>query len=214
MIFITGTGRCGTSLLAEFCFRMGFNSIGGDWREELNAGRECSEVVSINNQIAKQGITDELAEAIRSYSLPIAKDPRFVSLATLKHWLTIRKDMRFILCYRECRAVVDSTRSKLWVNREDRSLSPSDHAGKFRSQLELFANLCRENNIPVKVLRYPQMVTAYHDVYRVLRDFAGLEFDRDKGRSTWQQLAKRSMCHYRSDEDHFYPHLLSLLPSA
>jgi hypothetical protein len=211
MLIITGTGRCGTSFFAEWLYRCGYTSIGGDWRERINAGRERPEIVKLNGGIFRGTIEpEEIAERIKGIDCPVIKDPRFVSQEVAAKWLEHRSDLRFVLMYRDCRAAAESTRSALRIGHE-RYGTASDHAAILRGRLLRFAKACRDASAPVTIVRYPQVLTDFQLAYRTATLFGGLTLDRKTARHEWNNLVDRDLVHFSSGRDPFYDTLVNLL---
>ena len=97
MLIITGVGRCGTSALAGLFHRLGY-PIGGGWDNKIQGGYEHEDLVEVNDKILSgSNVSDE---EILSINVEFAKDPRFSQKRVLERWLTVRQDLKFIVCYR------------------------------------------------------------------------------------------------------------------
>lgn len=222
MLVITGTGRCGTSLLAEFCRRLGYD-VGGSWNRRSNAGLEHPQVVRLNEGLAVaqaagepalEAYLAEQAEAMRQLALPVVKDPRFVSLGTAAAWLRVRSDLRWLVCLRPLASSVKSARRYLrgarrGVRRE--GVPPElrgfggwtlgDHCRRTRWRLERFAETLREHAAPVATLRFPEFTREPARVVRALGAFGGLDVPLSRARDVWAELVDPDLVHFCDADD-------------
>jgi len=124
MLIITGLGRCGTSFVALFLQKMGYDL--GDqitWNEEMRAGLEWKKAyglnISLSNFIDKQGkipeeYTEEMEQKILKLDKIVFKDPRFTwHPKIIEFWYDTRKDIQILLLHRDPIADIVKSRKKL-----------------------------------------------------------------------------------------------------
>ena len=110
MLIITGSGRSGTTVVSRFCHNMGY-LVGGKMDNTVNAGMEEPFVTEINRAILRQGFENKHRSLIRDCSRKIIKDPLFCQGNVLDTWLSIRKDIKLIICLRDMNSVKKSVES-------------------------------------------------------------------------------------------------------
>lgn len=199
MVIITGTGRCGTSLLAKFCREMGFDpSPGGAWYHSVNAGLEHSEVVRINTSIGSHA-SDSITERIQLIELPVVKDPRFVSNRNpelLRTWSEARDDLRFVLMERDLDCVVNSFLASPGYFQSHARKDRNTLKESYRERLELFKQRSHELGLPVVPLEFPACLANYKSVHQALVSHGGLQWDYETGQRTWQRIINPALIHH------------------
>ena len=189
MLVITGMGRSGTSVLATFCKRLGFDP-GGDYVEGINAGMEDPEVVAINEEILRPSrgdavIADRFLERIRRLRRKVIKDPRFILAGgpALQAWWQQRQDLRILLAIRDPREVIRSRQA------HPHWFGPIADAGAQELQEEVTATLWRmaSQDMPFRCLRFPDFLKQPERVLDSLR-FGGLSFSEARAKDQWQRL--------------------------
>lgn len=200
LLLITGTGRCGTSLLAEFCRRCGYDP-GGGWSERRNAGREHPAVVAVNESLVRmldrgEPIDlDHCAETVRSLEHRVVKDPRFLwDRRLLSYWQRWRPRLRVILLCRRFEAVSASAA---------RCLEPRHRrtAEGYRRSFAEFVLALADGEVPFRVLPFPSVLSRYDRVHTALTGFGGLDIDRRWGESVWKGLVAWEKVHRFTDSD-------------
>lgn len=199
MLIITGPGRSGTSVIAQFCQAMGHDP-GGDWCAEINAGLENPGVVQINDAILAEvertgAFTESLAlhrEAMRQMNLPVVKDPRFTFHPALLHaWHTVRPDIRVLMTYRTPEHCLASRkrhpRFLMHRGKTDAEVFRRDFANTLETLLKL--------DIPFEMLLFPHFLNQYDKVAHHLQTL-GIVFDLEQGRRIWNQLVDESKVHF------------------
>jgi hypothetical protein len=122
VLIITGMGRSGTSLLAQFCSLLGFDP--GGYMESgtvagINAGMEDPLLTLLNAEIEQHMrrhgwvAMSDFAARINEYDRPVVKDPQFLGPwgwggKLLEAWWMCRQDLRILALTREARDVVRS----------------------------------------------------------------------------------------------------------
>ncbi len=192
MLIITGTGRCGTSLLAQLCRELGYErGIAGGWDQEINAGWENRDCVQINNKLhelyqqrrLQEALEGELAEQIKDFKPKVVKDPRFVRHpGVLRTWATLRQDLRVVIPYRDIRATVRSSR-EVFATRIDwwRTTSEGEQIARLHADLLNAVQVMCELRVPFRFVYFPEILTDYPQVHEALSQFGELRWDRLKG---------------------------------
>lgn len=110
---ITGLGRSGTSCLAGYCKMLGYD-MGDMWFNDINAGYESTESISINQDIKcaiENGMwsSSVFKDRISSIKGPIIKDPRFTwdIPCLIETWMHARS-IKFVVSSRDHSSVVSS----------------------------------------------------------------------------------------------------------
>lgn len=199
MLIITGPGRSGTSVLAQFCRRMGYDP-GGDWHAAVAAGLEDPAVVAINDRLigelrrtgAAENTLSAYGDEMRAIARPVVKDPRFTfHPGMLRAWSSVRSDLTVLLTYRKPE---DSVASR------ERKAAQLQHAGRqdpdalrrdFADTIECLLDL----RLPYRLLLFPQFLSRYDDVHAALTDL-GLAIDPEAGSRTWAKLVDRKLVHF------------------
>lgn len=201
MLIITGPGRSGTSLLAQFCKELGFDP-GGEWHDGVNAGMEFPVVVRINDAILKEAArTGKSVETLKQYaetmrSLPnqVIKDPRFsYHPAVIEAWYSVRQDLSVLLTYRKPEHSIASRKRlarALFVGFNKRS--PDKVRIEFANTIETLLQL----NIPFKCILFPHFLKNYDEVASTF-SYLGLEIDPSTGRSKWDRLVNPDHVHFK-----------------
>lgn len=201
MLCVTGTGRCGTSLVAQFCKTMGYDP-GGGWRDDVNAGLENPQSVQWSHQIheaVSAGLLPEFlaatGDAMRAFDRPVIKDPRFVSLPhTLDVWLSVRQDLRFLMLYRDEEKAVESSRQYLkW---HGCGLPFDRHVANTREAVKRFLYRAVRAKLPLRVLYFPEVLDDYDSLHEALTSFGGLAIDKEAGREAWSGMVRRDLVHF------------------
>jgi len=113
MIYITGIGRSGTSLLARLFLRNGYKII-DNWVDSHRMGHEDREVYLLNDRLLKlrrQGCK-KLSASFRTQierlgsAWEVIKDPRF--LETLRFWQEVYPVEKVFVCLRDPQKVRSS----------------------------------------------------------------------------------------------------------
>lgn len=199
MLIITGTGRCGTSVLAEFCRRCGYET-GGSWSERRNAGREHLTVVSVNERLHSMLCKEEAvdlencAAAVRSIKAAVIKDPRFLwHPQIIWYWRKWRPNLRVLLL---CRHFEDVVSSGVQYLDPHYSRSADDHRNHFAE----FVLMLVEHAIPFQCLAFPAFLRQFDRVYTALTGFGQLRIDRNEGRALWDDVIDLNKVHFNSHD--------------
>ena len=163
MLVITGTGRSGTSIVAAWLKKCGVIKYDCEWIPQFNSGFDTPDVARVNsaiwlgNDLPLQSIPAQTT-AIKAFEYDIIKDPKFFYGNVLNTWLSVRQDMKFLICLRKFSEVEKSrlNLSQLAMARKPQELE--NDLGKFMNQL-IF------NNIPFEFIVFPKFTDQYEDVY-------------------------------------------------
>ena len=199
MVIIAGTGRCGTSVLAQFYANMGFNIGRGSWDEDARGGLEDP---LTGYMLAYHYWNDFIDEGKLMYSLSkmrfdVVKDPRFLDKPTIVKYLKLHfKDkLKVIILLRDMRAVVASRRHMsrlpnvrlLTTHNEQEAESAVFDVRNLYQQYYNFVMEMITWDVDFVELVYPDFLTNYKHIYQVSKGF-GLEFNIDHGKKEWDNL--------------------------
>lgn len=195
MLIITGTGRSGTSMVAKWLDGCGLLPYKGEWVPQFNSGYEPADVSRVNSAIwlgndpAMQSIPAQEA-AIKSFDYPIIKDPKFFYGHVLNTWLSVRTDLKFLICLRKFPAVYKSRVDARQLNMLRKPEDLQSDLGKFISQLVF-------NKIPFEIVCFPDFLDNYSDVYdKILKLEPSLDLKKSKGEDIWKKTVDKSISGY------------------
>ncbi len=225
MLVITGTGRCGTTLIAEFCTRMGYET-GGNLPEGETEGREDGKVKSLNHNInvldlittltkgqnLPEDVKDKIvniqktidtnrniSDKIKKVDNEVVKDPAFFNRheSCLDNWIQNKENLRFLIMIRDLDSSYNSAKTKGYVNFlwDDKNISLEDWKKKVYKTHFEFIKKLIENNIPFKHLKFPDITDNYKEVYKTLTEL-GLNIDYNKGEEVWNKLVNKKLIHF------------------
>jgi len=201
MIIITGPGRSGTSVLAQFCLKMGYNP-GGSWYDCVDAGMEHPRVAAINDALflevtrtgAVQKTLDEHREEMRSLDLTVVKDPRFTfHPAILRAWHSVHSDLKVLVTYRTPEHSIASRKRHASDLVHKHKRHPNVLRCDFANVIEAMLDL----DIPFSILLFPNFLKQYAHVYEAFENL-GMPFDHDAGQDVWNTLVNMEKVHVRS----------------
>jgi len=192
MLIITGTGRCGTSVLAKFCRAVGYDP-GGAWYEPVHAGYEHPKVVAINQAIlnnleAGTFRPDDYRKPIRGIEARVVKDPRFLGHpSVLSTWHAHREDLSVLLLCRDADEIAASfDRHPTWFH------WPGDTSRIYVRFYEFVLRVA-ELGIPFRVLHFPSFLDQYQAVATALGEL-GLPIE--DGEPAWDDVVDWSEVHH------------------
>jgi hypothetical protein len=200
MLVITGPGRSGTSMLGQFCCRLGFNP-GGEWCDAIDAGMEHPRVAAINAALYREarrtgGVSEALAKyryEMSSLDLAVVKDPRFTfHPAILRAWISVRPDITVLLTYRNPEQSIASRKRHKKFLFIKHKVKPESLKCDMADALEVML----ECGVPFEILLFPTFLNQYEKVYAALTGL-GLTFDRETGCAHWDSLVDESRVHFR-----------------
>ena len=114
-LIITGFARSGTSLLAQFLNKIGYDT-GGSWSPEINAGLEDETfqkiVTTFQNNPLSEDLILFLEKEIKNVDKIVVKHPRLlVNPELLRIWTNIFPDTGILVTYREPLHALESKKS-------------------------------------------------------------------------------------------------------
>ena len=197
MIIITGTGRSGTTALAQWLDELELLPYKGEYIPQHFSGLEPADVSRVNsaiwlgNDAPMQSIPAQEA-AIKSFEYDIIKDDSFFYGNVLDTWLSVRKDMKFLITIRNFHKVEKSRRAAGQLNKIRTPEQLNSDFGKFLSRIIL-------NDLPYEIISFPNFLDEYEQVYQVFRKIAPeiiKETDFEKGREAWNKVIDKSKVHF------------------
>lgn len=192
MIVITGFGRTGTSFFASWLRELGLIEYPHGYTPEVNAGIEPLDIAELNNKLVRK--EPVAVEEIKKFSYPVIKDPRFLYEDVLDAWLSVRKDLRFLVLHRD----LSDIRASRKAFQDTLKGSPDSYLlteEQLATQLGKFMHLCIKNNLQVEYLYYPDFLDNYREAYEKLGNL-GLYVSFDQGRDAWNMLVDKSKIHH------------------
>ena len=194
MLVITGTGRSGTSIIAAWLKKCGMIDYESEWIPQFNSGYDTPDVSRLNSAIwlgndpQLQSIPAQTV-AIKSFDYKIVKDPKFFYGNVLNTWLSIRKDMTFLICLRKFNQVHKSRLNLSQLNMARKPEELENDLGRFVSQLVF-------NEIPFEFITYPEFAESYDEVYaKINKLHPELDINIDTGRKIWNEIIDKSKLH-------------------
>ena len=198
VLIITGTGRCGTSALAGFLKKASPNESHKEklgWNNKILGGYENDEVVNINRDIMNDiNVSDE---KIKQVDYKWAKDPRFTFDNVLNTWLNVRKDLKFLLVFRNINNTMKGFRRHPYHFKRIATFTDKELKCEIEKRLSNFFSAMIEYNVEYKCLHFPEYINNYDGAIRILNDFGQLNIDEEKGRKVWQDHMDINKVHYR-----------------
>lgn len=193
-LIITGFARSGTSLLAKFLNKLGYDT-GGEWNPELNAGFEDENVQKIVTTFQSNPLSEELIlfleKEINLIDKIVVKHPRFLmNPEIMRVWTNIHQEISVLVTYREPLHALESKKScgnlGYYTN-----FSPSELDKKFNDFIGILINFKVKHHI----LYFPNFLENYEEVYHAISSL-GIHIDKDKGRNIWYSIVDPSLVHY------------------
>lgn len=190
MLVITGTGRCGTSVLARFCHECGYD-VGGKWFDDVCAGMEDADFAGISNAIEQDSVDDDVLTYIDNFPKAVVKDPRFLTGKVAGLWASRRQDLQVIICVRDMEHVAasvaafeghDKTHLE-WVTERTHEM------------VAAYVSLAR-HRVPLRFLAFPDFLDDFKTVYQVL-EWGGLPLKYASALAIWHELVDKNMVHHK-----------------
>jgi len=194
-LIITGFARSGTSLLAQFLNKIGYDT-GGSWSPEINAGLEDEQFQKIVTTFQNNAFTEDLILfleiEIKKINKIVVKHPRLlVNPELLRIWTNVFPNTRILITYREPLYALESKKSHgnlgYYTN-----FSPAEMDEKFRIFIDTLIYL----RIKHHILYFPDFIEDYNMVYHTISSL-GIYIDRDKGRNIWYSIIDPNLVHYK-----------------
>lgn len=195
MLVITGTGRAGTTAIAQWLEELGLLPYKGEYIEQFHSGLEPRDVKRVNsaiwigNDAPMQSIPAQEA-AIREFDYSIVKDNMFFYGNVLDTWLSVRKDLKFLISIRKFPNVEKSRRNANQINKIRNTQELQGDFGKFLSTI-IF------NNLPYEIISFPNFIESYDEVYEKIMELEpSLNIDKKKGKIAWEKVIKKHLVEY------------------
>jgi len=186
MKIITGSGRCGTSVLVKILRECGCDFRGaGRWIAKYNAGMENARTIEINERICGKAvekwlkekdaerIAEKMGEEMRkaSCNFNFVKDPRFSK--TLETWIKAKSKIDLVvICVRDFWAAAESAK-KSGAHKNPRA-SLDDIRMEFMARFASLVYLVRKYEVPYAIARYPEDYTG-DEPLREVADTLGID---------------------------------------
>jgi hypothetical protein len=195
MLVITGTGRSGTTAIALWLKEMNLLPYEGEYIEQFHSGLEPIDVSRVNsaiwlgNDAPMQSLPAQEA-AIRDFNYPIVKDAMFFYGNVLDTWLSVRKDMKFLISIRKFSLV---EKSRMNVKQMNQVRSPKELEADFGR----FLSLIIFNKLPYEIICFPDFLDNYKEVHKKIKALdPSLKINYKKGEVAWNKVIKKSKVHF------------------
>lgn len=194
MLVITGSGRAGTSMIALWLKKLERLPYDSEFIPQFSAGYEPVDVSRLNSAIwlgndpPFQSIPAQ-EQAIKGFNYSIIKDSKFFYGNVLNTWLSVRKDLKFLICLRKFSEVYKSRLNIRQLNQARKPDELEKDLGKFISQLVF-------NNIPFEFVYFPAFLDNYEEVYNKLHKLEpSLNIHYKNGEKIWNECVDKNIIH-------------------
>ena len=196
MLVITGTGRSGTSAIAKWLDECGVLPYESEWIPQFNSGYEPKDVSRLNSAIwlgndAPLQHLPTQEKMIREFDYSVIKDPMFFYGNVLDTWLSVRKDLTFLICLRDFAQV---ERSRRRANQLNQIKTPEELKACFGS----FLSMLIFKGINYEIVCYPNFIGEHKKVYDFINklDKTILEnISKSKSKKIWDSVMDISLAH-------------------
>lgn len=193
MLVITGTGRAGSTVIALWLKELGLLPYEGvEIVERFKSGLEPKDVKRVNsaiwvgNDMAMQSIAAQ-QNAIEDIDYSIVKDNMFFYGNVLDTWLSVRKDLKFLVTVRNLNQVEKSRRNVGQLNQIRTVQEMQSDFGKFMSQVVL-------NELPYETICFPNFLENFDTLYdAITRLEPSLNISRKKGLAAWEKVVNKNL---------------------
>lgn len=195
LILITGLGRCGTSLMADFLRRNGYDP-GGEPRPQVNWGWEDPAVIRINNTILAHldngaGINVQAVhEMIRGIRRRVVKDPRLTAHPDVIGFWDVARPIRVLLMRRDILACAASHHAV--ANPKTETVEQIEK--RLGAQYTAFVRRLCERRITHYTLDFPNCIDRFPAVEATC-EALGLRLQED-AEAIWEDVADWSKVHH------------------
>lgn len=193
MIIITGIGRSGTSLVAEFCKQIGLSMGDISWIAKYNAGNELPAMTKVSKHIlgsVTKGTDIECADKILRINHECVKDPLFMSHPKIvRIWWKYRKDIKVIYMKRDFNDIASSQSLKPLMNTPTYRCFPRI----MKSHEESFIKTLETLGVPYQIVEFPGIIKEPKPLLEVLKRFSPRRLRGLKKK--WDALADPSKVH-------------------
>ena len=194
-LLITGFARSGTSLIAGFLSKLGYDT-GGFYNSEINAGFEDESFQKIVTTYQMNALTEDLIlfleKEIQKIDKIIVKHPRLLmNPELLRIWTNIYPETSVLVTYREPIYALESKKS-LGNLGYYTNFSPSELDVKFHTFIDTLIHL----RIKHHILQFPNFIYDYEEVFHSISSL-GIHIDKDKGRNIWYSIVDPNLVHFK-----------------
>ena len=195
MLVITGTGRSGTTALAQWLKELNLLPYEGEYIKQHYSGLEPFDVSRVNsaiwigNDAPMQSIPAQEA-AIRAVDYSIIKDDKFFYSNVLDTWLSVRQDLKFLITIRNFTKVEKSRRAVGQLNKVRTPEQLNSDFGKFLHRVIL-------NKLPYQIICFPDFLDSYEEVHEKFKLLAPeIEINFEEGKLAWDKVINKNLVHY------------------
>ena len=192
MLVITGSGRSGTTIIAQWLEELNLLPYDGEYIEQFYSGLEPRDVKRVNsaiwigNDAPMQSFPAQQA-AIIGFDYSIIKDSMFFHGNVLDTWVSVRTDLKFLICIRKFSQIEKSRRR---VNQMNKVRTPKELEGDFGK----FLSGVIFNKIPFEIISFPDFVDSYEEVYNKVKALEpNLKINKRKGEIAWDKVVNKSL---------------------
>ena len=206
MLIITGTQRCGTSFMANFCKACGYDLGTEFWHEEINGGLESPDICRFFRQNLgdptfpfsdfDQSISEQERSRIPRFDFEVQKfsflmmNPKFINI-----WHALRGTQdKLLILMREAESVYESKRSS--QDRKARFNGDSGllHQSPSEIKQNWYDSFCRilDLGFQYRILKFPNFLDKGNEVQALLRCWGNLIEVPDPGSlELWNSLVDK-----------------------
>jgi hypothetical protein len=185
---ITGIGRCGTSVIAEFYARMGMNIGDVSWDKKRRAGNEDRNTLAINFNILRHRFS--MRKKIKYLVRDVVKDPQFVaSPEIIEQWWSVRQNIKILYMNRDYNAIIESQRKHPTMT----CFAYRCFADLMEEREQLFRDKVKELGIPFAELTFPDCLRDFSNTFPVLQSVTSTKLDKSKAMGVWKELIDKNL---------------------
>lgn len=192
MIIIAGFPRSGTSFLAMFFKRLGYD-VGGSWIERINGGFEAGDTSHIFSLVEKKNPDEEVLKAIKKIKRNCFKSPVFTrehGVKVMELWHKVHPDMDVLLTYRKPSSSRASFRK---AKNKDYPLDEKE----MQKCWDNIENILIKLNIKHSIFIFPEFLNSYDIFYKSIDKNTEIVYDYDKGKKIWESMVDKNKVHYK-----------------
>ncbi len=202
MLIITGTGRSGSSAIAEWLSKSKILPYESERIPQFYSGFEPKDVSRLNSAIwlgndAPLQSLDVQGKMIKEFDYQIIKENSFFYGNGLDTWLSNRTDLKFLICLRNFSQVEKSRRKVNQLNKIKTTEELKLCFGSFLSHL-IF------KNIEYKIIQFPNFIDEHDLVYKSINelnsdyliDKFGMKISMSKSKKIWNETMDKSLINF------------------
>ncbi|MBW2995015.1 hypothetical protein KY312_01570 [Candidatus Woesearchaeota archaeon] len=194
MIVITGPGRCGTTLVTQFCIKIGLNvAYSGGIIKKINAGLEWGPLTRFCKSALRGDRIINNSVEIKQTDKEIMKSPFLFRKGgmALKELYKIRKDLKILFLFRNEGGLRQSGQ-KAWPGKWETPIK--NWAQNLYRDFFGFLEFIEENEILYRILFFPKFLEKYYLLHNALCDL-GIEMPLE-AESVWRDIVDFSKVHF------------------